>query len=117
MVQAHPIAKMLAEKGVDSVDLSMFSEPQRLAIYSEAAEILMRLNRHEDAMIALSRAGRPLPIEKLKKMAENRIALGQYREAYNLLLQTGQRDMAEFIRQNFLPEVDPPGLQEMRPQG
>ncbi|MBW2968004.1 hypothetical protein KY362_05965 [Candidatus Woesearchaeota archaeon] len=102
MVQAHPIAKMLAEKGVDSVDLSMFDEVQQQEIYSEAADILLRLNRPEEALVAMSKAGRPLPLDKLKKMADNRMALGQYQEAYDLLQKTGQTEMAEFIRQNFL---------------
>ena len=102
MVVIHPIAKLLVDKGVESVDLSMFEIEKRKEIYSQTADILHRLNRHEEAMVALSLAGRPLPVDQLKKMAENRMALGQYREAYDLLMKTGQIDMAEFVRQNFL---------------
>jgi ClpP class serine protease len=98
----HPIAKVMAEKGVESVDMSMFNEDQRREIYSQAADTLIRLNRIEQAFIAMERAGRPLPIEKLKKVAENKIMLGQYQEAYDLLLKTGQNEMAEFVKANFL---------------
>jgi hypothetical protein len=102
MVETHPIAKMIAEKGVDSADLSMFSEEQRRMIYSQAADILFRLNKAEQGMIALERAGRPLPIDQLKKIAENKIMMGQHQEAYELLIKTGQHEMAEFVKANFL---------------
>ncbi|MBU2560782.1 MAG: hypothetical protein KKD17_00655 [Nanoarchaeota archaeon] len=101
-MEVHPIAKMLAEKGVESADLSMFSEEQRRMIYSQAADILMRLNKHESAFIAMELAGRPLPVEQLKRIAENKILLGQHREAYELLLKTGQKELAEFVKANFL---------------
>ena len=98
----HPIAKVMAEKGVESVDTSMFTEEQRREIYSQAADTLFRLNRVEQAFIAMERAGLPLPIEKLKKVAENKIMLGQYEEAYELLMKTGQQEMAAFVKANFL---------------
>jgi ClpP class serine protease len=102
MVEVHPIAKMIAEKGVDSAELSMFSEEQRRMIYSQAADILLRLNKVEHAFIAMERAGRPLPVEQLKKIAENKILLGQHQEAYDLLMKTGQHELAEFVKANFL---------------
>ncbi|MBW2971407.1 hypothetical protein KY359_00070 [Candidatus Woesearchaeota archaeon] len=102
MADVHPISKMIVEKGVDIVDLSMFSEVQRQEIYSQAADILLRLNRHEEAFIAMEMAGRPLPVEQLKKLAENKILMGQHREAYELLLRTGQKELAEFVKANFL---------------
>ncbi|MBW2964355.1 hypothetical protein KY363_02750 [Candidatus Woesearchaeota archaeon] len=102
MVEVHPIAKIISEHGVDSADLSMFSEEQRRMIYSQAADILLRLNKFEHAFIAMERAGRPLPIEQIKKVAENKMMMGQYREAYDLLVKTGQNELAEFVRINFL---------------
>jgi len=102
MVEIHPIAKIMAEKGVDNVDLSMFDESQRCEIYSQAADILLRLNKPEQGLIALERAGRELPYEQLKKIADNKIMLGQHREAYDLLVKTGQTELAEFVKANFL---------------
>ena len=102
MVEIHPIAKIIAEKGVDNADLSMFPEEQRRMIYSQAADILFRLNKVEHGMIALERAGRPLPVDQLKKIAENKILMGQHKEAYDLLVKTGQLEMAEFVKMNFL---------------
>ena len=102
MVEVHPIAKIISEKGVDSADISMFPEDQRKMIYSQAADILLRLNKFDDAFIALERAGRPLPIEQMKKIAENKMALGKYKEAYDLLVKTKQDKMAEFVKANFL---------------
>ncbi len=101
-METHPIAKLIAEKGIDSADLSMFSETQRQEIYSQAADILLRLNKVEQGLIALERAGRPLPVEKLKKIADNKILLGQHQEAYDLLIKTGQHELAEFVKANFL---------------
>lgn len=101
-MEIHPIAKMIAEKGVDCADLSMFPEEQRKMIYSQAADILLRLNKIEHAFIAMERAGRPLPVDQLKKVAENKIMLGQHQEAYDLLMKTGQIEMAEFVKANFL---------------
>ena len=101
-MQIHPIAKIMAEKGVDQMDLSMFDEEQQQQIYSQASNILLRLNRIEEALIAMERSGRGLPIEQLKKIAENKMMLGQHKEAYELLEKTGQKEMAEFVRANFL---------------
>lgn len=101
-METHPIAKIIGEKGIDTVDLSMFSKEQKKEIYSQAADILIRLNKTEEALIALERGGRKLPIEELKKIAENKIMMGQHREAYNLLVRTGQKEMAEFVKANFL---------------
>ncbi|MFH1063552.1 MAG: hypothetical protein V1729_00560 [Candidatus Woesearchaeota archaeon] len=101
-MNTHPIAKILAEKGVDSVDLSMFPEEQIKEMYSQAADILLRLNRNEQAFIAMERAGRVLPLDQLKRIADNKIMLGQHKEAYDLLMKTGHEDLAEFVRQNFL---------------
>jgi len=98
----HPLAKIIAENGVDKVNTSMFPEEMRKEIYSQAAEILFRLNKHEEAFIALERAGKPLPLDQLKKIAENKIALGQHREAYNFLIRAGQKELAEFVKLNFL---------------
>jgi hypothetical protein len=102
MVETHPIAKMIAEKGVDCADLSMFSEEQRRMIYSQAADILFRLNKVEPGLIALERAGRPLPVDQLKKIADNKILLGHHKEAYDLLIKTRQYEMAAFVKANFL---------------
>jgi len=102
MVEVHPIAKMIAEKGVDSADLSMFSEVQRQEIYSQAADILLRLNKLEHALIAMEKAGRPLPLDQIKKIADNKILMGEYKAAYDLLVRTGQNEYAEFVKANFL---------------
>ena len=102
MVEIHPIAKMISEKGVDSVDLSMFPDAPRKEIYSQAADILLRLNKYEEAFYAMEKAGRPLPLDQLKKIADNKILLGQHKEAYDLLVRCGKKDLAEFVKLNFL---------------
>ena len=102
MEVTHPIAKILAENGVDKVNMSMFTEEQKKDIYSQAADILFRLNKYEDAFIALERAGKPLPVDQLKRIAENKISLGQHKEAYEFLMRAGQKELAEFVKMNFL---------------
>jgi len=101
-MEIHPIARIITEKGVDSVDLSMFNDVQRREIYSQAANIFARLDKQDSAIICMERAGIPLPLEQLKKIAENKVLMGQHREAYELLLKAGQKDLAEFIKKNFL---------------
>jgi tetratricopeptide (TPR) repeat protein len=98
----HPIANLIVQKGVPSANLSMFSDVQRQEILGQAADTLMRLNRYYEAIDALELAGLPLPVEQLKKIAENKILFGQYQEAYELLVKAKQTEMAEFVRQNFL---------------
>ena len=98
----HPIAKMIVQKGVESTNLSMFSEVQKQEILGQAAETLMRLNRYSEAIKALELGGLALPVEQIKKIAENKILYGQYQEAYDLLLKAKQNEMAEFVKANFL---------------
>ncbi|NQU78549.1 hypothetical protein HQ545_02145 [Candidatus Woesearchaeota archaeon] len=101
-MEPHPIARMIAEKGINSSDMSMFPADKKEEIYSQAADILMRLNKMDEALTAMEMSGRPLPVDKLKNIAEDRMSLGQYKEAYALLKRIGQQEMAEFVRLNFL---------------
>jgi len=98
----HPIAKLIVQKGVRSANLSMFSEVQRQEILGQAAETLMRLNRYNEAIDAMELGNLPLPVDQLKKIAENKILFEQYQEAYELLVKAKQHEMAEFVKTNFL---------------
>jgi|SRR3989344_3964213 len=100
-MKTTPIAKRIVEKGIENVDLSMFSDDDRRIIYDKAADILLRVEKIDESFIALGKAGK-LPVEELKKRAESKMHLGQYKEAYCLLMKTGQIEMAEFVKTNFL---------------
>jgi len=100
-METIPIAKRIAEKGIENIDLSMFSEDDRKVIYEKAADILSRMGKIDESFIALEKAGK-LPVEELRKRAETKMQFGQYKEAYYLLMKTGQIEMAEFVKTNFL---------------
>src|SRR3989344_9327504 len=100
-MKTTPIAKRIAEKGIENVDLSMFSEDDKKILYEKAADILLRMSKIDEAFIALEKAGK-LPVEELRKRAETKMQFGQYKEAYYLLMKTGQIEMAEFVKTNFL---------------
>ena len=102
MVEIHPIAKLIVNKGIESFDVSMFTEEQKKEILAQAANIFLRQGRFDDAMIALERGGLPLPEEQIRQVADKKILMGQYQEAYDLLSKTGQHEMAEFVKANFL---------------
>lgn len=98
----NPIAKLIVEKGINNVDTSMFPDHKLIDIYMDAAQILQRLNRMDEAYVAMAKAGQPIPIEKIKAIANEKIGLGKYQEAYALLKNTDEKELAEFIKQNFL---------------
>lgn len=102
MPEVNPIAKMIVNKGIESFDVSMFPEEQKKDILAQAAQIFLRQGRFDEAMIALERAGLPLPEEQIRQVADKKILMGQYQEAYELLSKTGQTEMAEFVKANFL---------------
>ncbi len=100
-MEIHPIAKMITEMGANP-DLSMFPELQQKEIYSQVADIFMRHQKYDKAIEFMEKAGRPLPIEQIKKVAESKMLLGKHEEAYALLMKCGDPEIAEFIKQNFL---------------
>ena len=102
MVEVNPIAKMIVNKGIESFDVSMFPEEQKKEILAQAAQIFMRQGRFTEAVVSLEKAGLPLPVEQIRKVADKKILMGQYQEAYELLSKTGQTEMAEFVKANFL---------------
>lgn len=95
------IAKNIVKKKIEKADLSMFSEAERGQIYIEAAKILLRLNRTNEAFIALEKSGN-LPVDELMKIIDKAIELGEYEKSYNLLTKLGKAEMAEFIKRNFM---------------
>lgn len=98
----NEMAKMIVSKGVDNVNMDMLSPDQKKALYRDVAEILYRQGKTEDAIIALMKGGFDLPMEGLKKIAEEKMSIGNYQAAYNFLTRAGQHDMAAFIKSNFL---------------
>lgn len=98
----NEMAKMIIAKGVDNVNLEMLSPDQRKALYRDVAEILYRQGKTEEAIIALMKGGFDLPADGLKKIAEEKMSLGNYRGAYDFLTRAGQHDMAAFVKTNFL---------------
>lgn len=102
METAHPIAKIMVEKGLSAVNTTMFSKEEKEAIFSEAADALLRLNRVDEALIALEKSGRPMPEDLVRKIADERMIVGKYAEAHSLFVKIGDQQMAEFLRLNFL---------------
>ena len=98
----HPIAKLIVSKGVPDFDSSMFSEEQRVAIFGQASELFFRQGKFEQGIICLEKAGLPLPVDKIKEVADRKMLLGEYDQAYVLLAKIGDKHMSEFIKANFL---------------
>ncbi|HII72489.1 TPA: hypothetical protein HA265_07070 [Candidatus Woesearchaeota archaeon] len=101
-MEIHPIAKLIVNKGISEFDGSMFSEAQRKEIFGQAAEIFFRQGKFEQGIQALEKAGLPLPVNTLKQVADKKMLMGQYQEAYALLAKIGDEKMAEFVRKNFM---------------
>jgi tetratricopeptide (TPR) repeat protein len=98
----HPIAKLIVNKGIENYDVSMFTEEQKKEILAQAANIFMRQGKFTEAVICMEKAGLPLPKEQIRMVADKKILMGQYQEAYELLSKTGLIEMAEFVKANFL---------------
>ncbi len=79
----------------------MFTAKQQQMIYTKAGEELLRLNKFEEALYALEKGGK-LPIDQLRKIAQNHIDLREYRTAYLILQKIGDTAMASFLKENFL---------------
>ncbi len=103
-MKTHPIAKLIVSQGIENFDHSMFSPEQKKEIYGQVAQIYFRQGRFEQGIKALERAGLPLPTETIKQVADKKLLLGKYQEAYELLAKIGDEKMAEFVRINFLDQ-------------
>lgn len=102
MMETHPIAKLIVNKGIENYDVSMFNEDQKKDILAQASQIYMRQGKFKEAVICLEKADLPLPIDQIRLAADKKILMGRYQEAYELLAKTGQHEMAEFVKANFL---------------
>ena len=98
----HPIAKLIADNGVENFKSQMFSEEQKKDILGQAAELLFRQGKFNDAIVALEMAGLPLPKDKIREAADKKMLLNKYEEAYFLLAKIEDQQMADFIKANFL---------------
>ncbi len=99
-MNAEALAQIVVRNGVKQTDLSMFSLDEQKRVYARAGEELLRLNRINDAIDALERAGK-LPIEMLRKMAQSKMDLREYESASVLFEKIGDKEMADFLKENF----------------
>lgn len=94
------LAKLMVRNGVQT-DLSMFALDEQKQICMRAGEEFLRLDRVVDAIAAFERAGN-LPVERLRKLAQSFLDLRDYKQARVLFMKIGDKDMVDFIQQNFL---------------
>jgi len=96
------IVRIITEKGLKNVNLSMFSEQDRREIMEKVAEIYLRIGKTKEFLELLEFLDTKKYSEVMKKHAENIMLLGDYETAAMIYEKIGEKLMADTIRENFL---------------
>ncbi|HLD33777.1 MAG TPA: hypothetical protein VJB66_03550 [Candidatus Nanoarchaeia archaeon] len=99
---SNPIVKLIVEKGLKNVNLSMFKDSERKAILQEVAEIFLRQGKTPEVLEILEHVDVKKFEDMLRPIAENCVELGDYKKAALIYEKIGYNDLAEFIRLNFV---------------
>ena len=99
---SSPIVKLIVEKGVKNVNLSMFKDSERKAILQEVAEILLRQGKTPQVLEILEYVDVKKFEDMLRPVAEHCVELGDYKKAALIYEKIGYNELAEFIRINFV---------------
>jgi hypothetical protein len=96
------VVKLIVNKGVDKVNLSMFSETERKAILQQVVEAYMRQGRVSDVLDILEHVDLKAFADRMRPVAEQCVELGEYKKAALIYEKIGYRDLSEFITENFV---------------
>lgn len=96
------IAKLIVEKGLKNVNLSMFTDAERKTILQEAAEVFLRQGKTAEVIEILEHVDLQKFADLMRPLAENCVELGEYKKAAQIYEKIGHTTLAEFIRFNFL---------------
>jgi len=96
------IVKLIVQKGVKEVNLSMFSDLEKKRILQQVAEIYMRQGKTADVMGILRFVDLKAFADRMRPLAEQCVEMGEYEKAALIYERVGDRELAEFIRENFV---------------
>ena len=96
------ITKLIVEKGLKNVNLSMFTDSEKKTILQEAAEVFLRQGKTADVLEILEFVDLKKYADMMRPLAENCVEQGDYRKAVLIYEKIGYEDLAEFIRLNFV---------------
>jgi len=102
MLHMNPeIVKLIVEKGLKNVNLSMFTEAEKKTILEDVAEVFLRQGKTSDVIEILEYIDLKRFAELLRPVAENCVELGEYKKAVQIYEKIGNHELATFIRVNF----------------
>ena len=99
---ANPMAQIIASKGLDNVNIDMLSPDQKQELMKEVAVIYDRQGKTEEAIVACRLAGLEVKPEVIEQIADAKLSAGNYQAAHDFLMKTGNLQMAQFVKTNFL---------------
>ena len=102
IMNPEAIAQIIVQKGLNGVNLTMFSEEERKAILSSVAEIYLRQGKSDEVMGILEYIDLNRFLGILKSLAEKSFQLGEYEKAAKLYDRIGDTQLAKYITDNFL---------------
>ena|SRR3989344_4649721 len=98
----NPIVKLIVEKGLKNVNLSMFKDSEKKAILQQAVEIFLRQGKTVEVLEILEHVDVKKFEDMLRPVAEHCVELGEYKKAALIYEKIGYSELAEFIKLNFL---------------
>jgi len=96
------LVKLIVQKGVRKVNLSMFSELERKGILQEVVEVLLRQGKASEAVEIIEHVDAKRFADLLRPIAEQCVELRDYRKAALIFERIGDHELAEFINENFV---------------
>lgn len=96
------IALLIAKKGINSINLSMFPEEARKEACERAYDILIRQGKGDEALKVLEIINTPRAMRILEEQAKNALDFQDFDRALYLYEKTGNKEMVELIRRNKL---------------
>ena len=96
------IVKLIVEKGLKNVNLSMFTDAEKKTILHEAAEVFLRQGKTVEVLEILEHVDLQKFADLMRPLAENCVEQGEYKRAVQIYEKIGHAELAEFIRLNFV---------------
>ena len=101
-MNTEAITKLIVEKGLKNVNLSMFTDAEKKTILQEAAEVFLRQGKTVEVLEILEHVDLQKFADIMKPLAENCVEQGEYRKAVQIYEKIGHTELADFIRLNFV---------------
>jgi MarR-like DNA-binding transcriptional regulator SgrR of sgrS sRNA len=99
------IVRLILDKGINRVNLSMFTDSERKAILQQAAEQFLRQGKTKQVLDILEHVDMKKYADMLRPIAESCVELGEYKKAALIYEKIGYHELAEFIQLNFVDSL------------